>query len=145
MLSLFRDETNRRPTAAVAKQSTSTNHEVPFVTTTQNPPGQSQIYINSDERDFVTIEAADVGTFKCFDFLSVNVVAGCGTGIAPKLIVYTLKSLALYGMAYRKRSPVTLGSGGERNYQKHNNLLMVTEWKNRDSFQKFRQRSIPKA
>jgi hypothetical protein len=89
MLSLFRDETNRRPTAAVAKQSTSrpTNHEVPVVTTTQNPPGQSQIYINSDERDFVTIEAADVGTFKCFDFLSVNVVAGCGTGIAPKLIV----------------------------------------------------------
>jgi hypothetical protein len=92
---MFNDETCRGPAVDVTMTVSPTmiNHEKATVTERQNESSQSTFYANSDNRDFVVVQAADVGTFNCFDFLTIN-VARNDTGnrlssVSRRLLLFT--------------------------------------------------------
>lgn len=80
IFSVFNDETCRRSAIDVAILPPMKSYQKLAVITSQNESNQSSPYINSDDRDFVTLAATDSGTFRCFDFLTVTVEPNNETG-----------------------------------------------------------------
>lgn len=84
ILSMYRNSYGP-PAVVVSALSSVLNHETSLVTTRQNVADQSSFYINHDERNFVTIEATDIGFFACFDFLTLSVDTRNHSGITSQL------------------------------------------------------------